>query len=228
MRIPLLAGECSMRSMLPRLMRSAFSFRLSMLSCALLAAVLLASACGQGAKLPRLPADAVLLAFGDSLTFGTGANEEQSYPAQLARLSGRRVVREGVPGEVSASGLARLPAALDAHRPRLLVLCHGGNDFLRRLPADRAAENLRAMIRLAKARGIDVVLIGTPDFGITLTPPAFYAQIAKEFAIPYEGDVLTKILRNGELKSDQVHPNARGYRLMAERVFEVLKKSGAL
>jgi lysophospholipase L1-like esterase len=189
---------------------------------------LLVSGCGQHSKLPPLAPDAVMLAFGDSLTYGTGANEEESYPAQLARLTGRRVVREGVPGEVSAAGLGRLPAALDEHQPRLLILCHGGNDFLRRLPKEQAAANVRAMIRLAKSRGVDVLLIGTPEMGFTLTPPEFYAGIANEFRIPYEGDALTKILRNGELKSDQVHPNAKGYRLMAERVADLLRKSGAL
>ena len=195
---------------------------------ALLAALLLLSACGQQAKLAPLAPDAVVLAFGDSLTYGTGANEEQSYPAQLARITGRRVVREGVPGEVSETGLARLPAVLDEHQPRLLILCHGGNDFLRRLPKAQAAENVRAMIRLARDRGIEVLLIGTPEIGFTLTPPDFYAEIAKQFGIPYEGDVLTKILRNGELKSDQIHPNAQGYRLMAERVADLLKKAGAI
>jgi acyl-CoA thioesterase-1 len=196
---------------------------------ALLAALaLLLSACGQDSKLQPLAHDAVVLAFGDSLTYGTGANEDQSYPAQLARIIGRRIVLEGVPGEVSAAGLARLPAALDEHRPRLLLLCHGGNDFLRRLPKEQAAENVRAMIQAAIDRGIDVLLIGTPDIGFTLTPPEFYAGIAKEFRIPYEGDVLTRILRSGELKSDQIHPNEKGYRLMAERVAELLRASGAL
>jgi len=190
--------------------------------------LLLVSGCGQQAKLPLLAPDAIVVAFGDSLTYGTGANEEESYPVQLARITGRRVVREGVPGEVSATGLARLPAALDEHQPRLLILCHGGNDFLRRLPKEQAAENVRAMIRLAKDRGVEVLLIGTPEIGFTLTPPEFYAGIAKQFGIPYEGDVLTKILRNGELKSDQIHPNAQGYRLMAERVAELLRKSGAI
>jgi len=196
---------------------------------ALLAALFfLASGCSQQSRLAPLPADAVLLAFGDSLTYGIGANEEESYPAQLARLAGRKVVREGVPGEVSAAGLARLPAALDAHRPRLLLLCHGGNDFLRRLPKEKAADNVRAMIRLARDRGIDVLLIGTPEPGITMTPAAFYGEIAKDFRIPYEGDVLGKILRDNGLKADQVHPNAKGYLLMAERVAELLRKSGAI
>lgn len=196
---------------------------------ALLAALLLAApGCSQQAKLSPLAADAVVLAFGDSLTFGTGANEQESYPAQLARLIGRRVVREGVPGEVSSAGLARLPSALDEHQPKLLLLCHGGNDFLQRQSKQAAAENVRAMIRLAKSRGIQVLLIGTPEPGFTVTPPDFYGEIAKEFRIPYEGDVLTKILRDSSLKSDQVHPNAQGYRLMAERVAELLRKSGAI
>ena len=199
-----------------------------MLRTGIVVLILALAGCGQPSKLPRLAPDAVLLAFGDSLTFGTGANEEESYPAQLARLTGRRVVREGMPGEVSEAGLARLPAALDEHRPRLLLLCHGGNDFLRRLPRAQAAENLRAMIRLAKARGIEVLLIGTPEPGFTVTPAAFYAEIAKEFRIPYEGDVLGKILKDGSLKADQIHPNAKGYLLMAERITALLRKSGAL
>lgn len=214
-----------MAPVISRLPQGSLAPRFGVIVAALL---LLLSACGQQAKLPPLAPDAVVLAFGDSLTYGTGANEAESYPAQLARITGRRVVREGVPGEVSATGLARLPAVLDEHQPRLLILCHGGNDFLRRQSKAQAAENLRAMIRLAKDRGIEVLLIGTPEIGFTLTPPEFYAEIANQFGIPYEGDVLTKILRNGELKSDQIHPNAQGYRLMAERVADLLKKAGAI
>ena len=195
---------------------------------ALLAVLLALAGCGEKTRLAALPADAVILAFGDSLTYGTGANENESYPAQLAQIVGRKVVREGVPGEVSAAGLARLPAVLDEHQPRLLVLCHGGNDFLQRLSKGAAADNVRAMIRMAKSRGIDVLLIGTPEPGLTVTSAAFYGEIAKEFRIPYEGDVVGSILRDQRLKSDPIHPNAQGYRLMAERVAELLKKSGAI
>jgi lysophospholipase L1-like esterase len=137
-------------------------------------------------------------------------------------------VREGKPGELSAQGLERLPSALDEHAPALLVLCHGGNDFLQRQSKKAAADNVRAMVALARSRGVQVVLIGTPEAGFTLTPPDFYGEIAQAFDIPYEGDVLTQILRDAALKSDQVHPNARGYRLMAERVAELLRKSGAI
>jgi acyl-CoA thioesterase-1 len=195
---------------------------------ALMLIAALAAGCGERPKLERLPSDAVVLAFGDSLTFGTGANEEESYPAQLEKLIGRRVVRAGVPGEVTGQALERLPAALDEHAPRLLLLCIGGNDFLRRLGNQQAEGNVRAMVKLARSRGIGVVLIGAPEPGFTLTAPGFYSAIAKEYGAPYEDQVIGEVLRAPSLKSDPIHPNARGYRVIAERIAETLKKSGAI
>ena len=184
--------------------------------------------CSERPKLERLPADAIVLAFGDSLTFGTGAAENESYPAQLEKRVGRRVVRAGVPGEVTAQALARLPAALDEHAPRLLLLCIGGNDFLRRLGNRQAEANVRAMVKLARTRGIEVLLIGTPEPGFSVTPPAFYAGIAKEFAVPYEDAAIAQVLKDASLKSDPIHPNAQGYGVIAERIAERLRKSGAI
>lgn len=194
---------------------------------ALLLAALLAG-CAKPAKIERLPGDAVVLAFGDSLTYGTGASEHESYPAQLEQLIGRRVVRAGVPGEVTAQALARLPAMLDEHSPRLLLLCIGGNDFLGRLGNAQAEENVRAMVKLARSRGVDVLLIGTPEPGFSVTPPAFYAAIATEFRLPYEQAAVGDVLKDASLKSDPIHPNARGYRIIAERVAAALRKSGAI
>lgn len=204
-------------------MRAMRHFRAILLAC-----LAFAAACGDAPKLAPLAPDAVVLAFGDSITYGTGASENESYPAQLERLIGRTVVRAGVPGEVSAQALARLPDALEAHQPRLLVLCIGGNDFLRNLGKAQVAANVQTMVAVARQRGIDVVLIGTPEKGLTVTPPSFYAEIAEQLGIPYEGKVIGEILRNSEFKSDPIHPNARGYRLIAERVAALLKDAGAL
>lgn len=189
---------------------------------------LLLWSCGERPKLERLPPDAIVLAFGDSLTFGTGAAEDDSYPAHLERMIGRRVVRAGVPGEVTAQALARLPAALDEHAPRLLLLCIGGNDFLRRLGNPQAERNVREMVKLARSRGVAVMLIGTPEPGFTVSPPAFYSSIAKEFRLPYEEGVIGQVLKDASLKADPIHPNARGYRVIAERVADQLKRSGAI
>lgn len=195
----------------------------------LLALAIALGGCGDKVpKLPRLASSDVIVAFGDSLTYGTGASDVESYPAQLERLIGRPVVRSGMPGEVTAQALARLPITLDAVQPRLLLLCIGGNDFLRRLGKQQAAENVREMVRLARNRGIGVVLIGAPEPGFSISPPGFYEAIAKEFDIPYEETVVGEVLKDASLKADPIHPNAQGYLLIAQRIATLLRSSGAL
>jgi acyl-CoA thioesterase-1 len=197
----------------------------------LLVAVLLVvglTACSSPVKLQSLAADAVVVAFGDSITFGTGASEQESYPAVLEKLIGRRVVNAGVPGEVTASGLSRLPDILEREKPALLILCHGGNDQLRRLNEQQTADNIREMIRLAKQRGIAAVLIAVPSPGIFISPAPFYSDIAKELTILLEEKTLSLVLADGSLKSDYIHPNAAGYRRLAEAIAALLKKSGAI
>ena len=197
-------------------------------SALLMTAIALATACGKAPKLEPLPSEAVVLAFGDSLTYGTGANPEESYPAVLARAIGRRVVNAGVPGETSAQGRERLAEAIEEHKPRLLILCHGGNDFLRRLDEAAAAENVRAMIRMARDKGIGVVLLATPKPGLPPSIPSFYAEIAAEHGIPFEEGVIRSVLFDNRLKSDMVHPNGEGYARIAAAVEKLLKNSGAL
>lgn len=197
----------------------------------LLMAILLGiglTSCSSTARLPRLADDAVVVAFGDSLTFGTGANPQESYPAVLENLIRRRVVNAGVPGEVTATGLSRLPEILEREKPALLILCHGGNDQLRRLDLRQTADNIREMIRLAKQRAVAVVLIAVPSPGIFVSPAPMYRDIAKELTIPLEEETLSSILADGSLKSDYIHPNAVGYRRLAEALAALLKKSGAI
>ncbi len=194
---------------------------------ALLLALLLPS-CSKVPPLPPLSSGATVLAFGDSLTFGTGATPAESYPGQLQGLIARKVVNAGVPGELSEDGLARLPGVLDETQPKLLILCHGGNDFLRKLDEGKTIANLRAMIKLAQSRGIAVLLVATPKPSLLPAPPDFYTDLAKEAQIPLEKAVLKDVLGDSSLKSDLVHPNATGYRMMAEAVAKLLKKAGAV
>lgn len=199
------------------------------ISGALIFLVSLLGACGGSSpKLAPLAPDAVVLAFGDSITFGTGAGAGQDYPSVLATLIGRKVYSAGVPGETSALGLARLPQALEYYRPQLVIICHGGNDFLRKLDHKQAADNIRAMVRAVRATGAAVLLVAVPKPGLLPSPPDFYADIAAEFGIPREDAALQKILRDNELKSDLVHPNAKGYAELARALADVLKKSGAI
>jgi lysophospholipase L1-like esterase len=202
---------------------------MSLLRASLAIAAALLAACGPAIpKLPGIGPEAVVLAFGDSITFGTGAAPEQAYPEALGRLISRKVVAAGVPGELSEEGLRRLPAVLEDVKPQLLILCHGGNDFLRRQDEGRAAANVRAMIHLARSQGIAVMLIATPKPGWGVSKVKFYEELGKEFAIPVEAEVLADVLTTNKYKSDLVHPNAEGYAVIAAAVAKVLKKAGAV
>ena len=189
---------------------------------------LVLAGCTPPPELEPLAADAVVLAFGDSLTFGTGAGPGESYPEVLSGLIGRTVVNAGVPGEVSTDGLLRLPALLDREQPALLLLCHGGNDQLQRLDPARLADNLRAMIREARDRNIAVVLIAVPAPGLSLRPLPLYAGIADEFGLAADLETVAGILGDRALKSDYIHPNAAGYRRLALAVADLLRAAGAV
>jgi lysophospholipase L1-like esterase len=194
----------------------------------LTATLLLPAACSKAPQLPLLTSDATILAFGDSITAGTGAGETESYPAVLALLTGRKVVNAGVSGEISAAGVQRLPELLEREHPALLILCHGGNDLLARQDHQLIAGNLRAMIRIAGERGVPVLLVAVPSPDLLLEPPSLYEELSRELKIPIEKKALARILAKGSLKSDYIHPNAAGYRQLAEAVAALLKKSGAL
>lgn len=190
---------------------------------------MLLAGCGSSSpQLSKLAVSDVIVAFGDSLTYGTGAADHESYPAMLSQLINRQVVRAGVPGEVTAQGLHRLPQVLEEHRPRLVIVCLGGNDMLRKVPVPEIKSNLRAIIKSIRDQGIAVVLVGVPQPALITSAPEFYAELAREFALPYEGKVVTSVLYSSELKSDPIHPNAKGYRRMAEALAELLRKSGAI
>ncbi len=194
-----------------------------------LLAILCATGCGPSVpKLSKLAATDTIVAFGDSLTFGTGASEADSYPIVLGQLIARKVVRAGVPGEVTEGALTRVQEVIDEHKPKLMIVCLGGNDMLRKVNEGQTVSNLRAIIKAIQSQGIAVVLMGVPKPALVTSAPPFYEAIAKEFNIPYEGKIITDVLYQREQKSDAIHPNAQGYRRMAEAIAALLKKAGAV
>lgn len=169
-------------------------------------------------------ANSLIVAFGDSITYGTGAEKRNSYPSRLGIIMGSRVINAGVPGETIADGLLRLPEVIQQFRPQLVLLSEGGNDLLRRRDKDQIARDLDKMVKYIRAQGVDVVIIGVPAPGLTLSVPEFYRNVAKENDVPYEGKILKKILSDPDLKSDYIHPNSKGYLLMAEKLAELIEK----
>ena len=170
-----------------------------------------------------LPLETKILAFGDSLTRGYGVSASESYPSILSELLHVNVVNEGIAGELSEQGLERLGALLDKYKPQILVLCHGANDILRKKDLFKTKENLLKMVQMAKSKGIYVLLVGVPTYEIlSFKTASFYYDVAKAESLEIEDGALEKILGDDSLKSDQVHPNALGYQLMAKKIAKLL------
>lgn len=208
--------------------KSLFGFTVLLASLALFL-----TACDYPKYSPLPPATSVL-AFGDSVTFGTGATKGEDYPTQLAAISNWVVINKGVPGETTIEAKARIAEVLEETQPKLVLVEIGGNDFLRRLPEAEAKENIRSILHAVKQAGMPVVLIAVPRFSLlgavmgSLPDADLYAELAKEEAVPLVPAVFADVLSDPSLKSDQVHPNAAGYRKLAEGIAGNLVKTGLL
>jgi len=178
--------------------------------------------------LAPLGSDATILAFGDSLTFGVGTTAANSYPSVLATLSGLSVVNSGVPGETSDEGLKRFPKELDQVVPDLVILIEGGNDILQNRSHAQTKANIAGMVDIAKNRGIPVVLVGVPNKNLFSDSAPFYKELADQYHLVFEGNLIGELLRSPSLKSDTVHLNKSGYRKMADSIYKLLRENGAL
>lgn len=179
-------------------------------------------ACGPP-DVPNLdsPGTAVV-AFGDSITAGVGAAREESYPARLEERLGIEVVNAGVSGDTTAEGLGRVGRVL-ARDPWLVIVEFGGNDLLRRRPAEAAERDLAAIVERILDAGAAVVLVelDAPLFGGGYE--RVYARVADRYGVPLVDDVLGDILSDPGRKSDQIHPNARGYADLAAEVADTVE-----
>lgn len=190
--------------------------------------------CGRDKKTAQpVPPGSTVLALGDSLTFGTGASAETSYPTVLAGLTGWNVVNAGVPGDTSAQALARLPALLAEHQPKLVIVSIGGNDFLRKLPESDTRAHVHAICKQSLDAGAQVLLVAVPRATVAaalgqMTDHALYAEVAEDLKIPLQREAWGEVLAQPDLRADAVHANARGYAQFARSVQSTAAAVGLL
>ena len=183
--------------------------------------LLLLAACGP--DVPNLDSPGkTIVVLGDSIAFGVGAGPGESYPDLLAaRLGTEEVVNAGVSGNTTADGLARIDEVL-AEDPWLVIVELGGNDFLRRVPPEQTEQTLRQILdRLLAARVVPVLVELDVPFGGRYLE--IYDRLGDEYQVPVVEDTLGEILRDSSLKSDTIHPNAAGQKVLAEAVLEEIE-----
>ena len=170
----------------------------------------------------------VIVAFGDSLTAGFGADPGASYPDFLQKKLPRwRIVNAGVSGDTTTDGLNRIPEVLSYH-PSIVILEFGGNDGLRGLPLATTRANLDQMIAQLQKASVRVVLAGMtlpPNYGAEFIRPfeAIYRELAAKYKIPRIPFLLAGVGGNPKLmQRDGLHPTAQGNAIVAQTVLKAL------
>ncbi|QDQ29240.1 arylesterase [Chitinimonas arctica] len=171
-----------------------------------------------------------IMVFGDSLSAGYGLRMEQAWPSLLQQKlgAGWRVINASQSGETTAGGLTRLPAALQRHKPAVVLVELGANDGLRGLPVETARQNLAAIIEQSRRAGAKVALIAIrlpPNFGGPYTAKfdAMYGELAKQYKLAEPPFLFDGIADQPNMfQSDQLHPIAAAQPRLLANVWPVV------
>ncbi len=177
---------------------------------------------------------ATILVFGDSISAGYGLARDQSWVDLMrARLAGEnadyKVVNASVSGETTEGGRRRLPAALDQHRPRVVIIELGGNDGLRGARIETIRANLAAMLAECRKRNSQVLLVGMnlpPNYGSDYGEKfrLIFDMLAKTQRVPlvpflFQGFATDRTM----FQPDGIHPVAAAQAKMLDIVWPVLR-----
>lgn len=192
------------------------------------------SACEQSPQFNALAPGATVLAFGDSITYGVGANNGEDFPALLAAETGWNVINAGISGDTANEARHRMGALLEQHQPQLVIVELGGNDFLRRRSAAVVKLDLRQIIDQSLASGAITVLISVPELSVlraavgALVDAPIYEELAEETSVVLVSDILSDVLSDDDLKADEIHPNSGGYKVFTAGLVARLAVEGLL
>ncbi len=163
-----------------------------------------------------------IVCFGDSITFGYGANPGEDYPTALAKITSIPVINKGVDGDTSEEALERVASDVLAQDPVLVIVEFGGNDFLHKVPVAETKVNIGKIIDEIQAGGA-IVALADISAGIVLSEyRGIISTLAKEKRAIFIPSILNGIITNPNLKSDFIHPNRNGYRIIAHRVYRAI------
>ena len=169
----------------------------------------------------------VIVAFGDSLTAGTGTSKDLSYPAQLSTMLGVEVINAGVAGERSVAAVGRIDSILKKYKPDLVLIEIGFDDQRAGRKHKTTANNLLKIVRKVKKANATPIVLGLPDLDLTdlnIAPDLeFYEKVAQKTGARYISGAFSDALTDEELMSDFTYPNAKGYRKAAETIFQSLQ-----
>ena len=164
-----------------------------------------------------------IICLGDSLTSGVGAEPGQDYPSLLSGYLNRKVINAGVSGDTTRDALKRIKKDVMEQNPQMVIIILGGNDFLQKLPKEETFQNLEKIVDLVQSGGAAVTLAEVKTGLLNNPYLSGFRNLARQKKTLLIPNILKGIVGNPDLMSDTIHPNARGYAVMAKRIYETIK-----
>jgi acyl-CoA thioesterase I len=160
-----------------------------------------------------------IICFGDSITRSKGADKGKEYPSVLSKLTGMQVINAGINDDTSAGGLKRLESDVLSKDPLLVIIEFAGNDFLFKLPVAGTFKNVEEMIKRIQAKGAMVAIADISSDIIMGEYREGFKKLANKYNAIFIPSVLSGIVTEPSLKSDVMHPNNQGYKIVAHRIY---------
>jgi len=160
-----------------------------------------------------------IVCFGDSITKGKGVNIAESYPAALAKMTSFPVINAGINGDITSEGLKRVKTDVLDNDPLLVVIEFGGNDYLNKVPLEETIRNIEEMIKIIQARGVMVAIVDISNVLFMGEYRQEFKRLSNKYRAIFIPRILEDIVSTESLKSDAIHPNAKGYKIVAYRVY---------
>lgn len=164
-----------------------------------------------------------IVCFGDSITFGYGVETHESYPAELGRKLNLKIINAGLDGNTSTRALERIERDVLSEDPYLVIVEFGGNDFVTKIPLETTVNNINKIVEQVQAKGAMVCVVDISAGMLFAEYHAPYKKIAQDSGSIFVPASLKHIITNPQLKSDFIHPNAKGYKIIAERIYQQIK-----
>ncbi|MFG1501390.1 arylesterase [Halobacteriovorax sp. XZX-3] len=176
-----------------------------------------------------------VLFLGDSLTAGYGVDPEKAYPNLVKDILKKEgieieVMNASISGSTSASAVSRLKWSLRG-KPDVMLLALGANDGLRGIKLVSTKENLKNAIKLAKSKGVKVILAGMqipPNYGPEYTKEfqKMFPDLKKEEGVTLLPFLLKDVAGQRQYNIDDgIHPNEEGHKIIAKTVAPFIRKA---
>lgn len=164
----------------------------------------------------------LIVFFGNSLTAGQGAEPGEDFPSLIGKRVNVPIINAGVNGNTTRDALLRIEKDVLSKNPSVVVVELGGNDLLNRVDSNITQRNLDQILSKIRPTGAKIVILGIKFFLFNQKYETDLQKLAKKYNATFVPDILEGIITDQSLKHDDIHPNAKGYQKIADKLTPIL------